>query len=199
MRNCFIIFISLFLSQQSFACMVSTYNASITLNNPLLAPFIGIGVITINEKSQINLNLDKGWGKFKSEYRIFPLCELEGRKNFKYLFIAKLRYGDTDEPLTMGAGSLVELNNSRKEMQILAVRNDFNGVINPAWQYCESDAECVDSENQCKERVGVNKTYLKQYSDYLKLKFKSKRKLKECSAKKEIENIKSTCVDSFCS
>lgn len=65
---------------------------------------------------------------------------------------------------------IIPLNSAEAKEAILkyADRKEFIGDINPSWQFCETDNDCVQSRNQCGSLIGINKNYQKNYSAFLK-------------------------------
>ncbi|MGZ3789442.1 MAG: hypothetical protein ACXVLQ_13015 [Bacteriovorax sp.] len=110
--------------------------------------------------------------------------------------------GETNSKGELGRGiyKVISVNDDFVKIAIkkLANKKDFVGEINPSWQYCESDIECIQSKNWCGRLIGVNKKYQKDYMDFLK----SKLKKADCSKDVPIQAGKaadSKCVENFCS
>jgi hypothetical protein len=74
--------------------------------------------------------------------------------------------------------------------------NNFVGEINPSWQFCEADNECIQVKNQCGNTIGINKDFSLNYFEFLK----SKKIANECSKSKSVKNEigKPECIDNFC-
>jgi hypothetical protein len=86
----------------------------------------------------------------------------------------------------------------KKAIYKLAYKKDFVGEINPSWQFCESDNECILSKNQCGKLIGVNKKYQQDYLDFLKTKIVKN----DCSKEVPTQSGKSNeikCIENFCS
>lgn len=142
-------------------------------------------------KSPSQINMDKVYGE-----NYGPADR--GVSGRKYLLYSP----DETKPdgkLVSSSVEIVELNSTEaKDIIIkLASKSDFVGEINPSWQFCESDNECMQTKNQCGELIGISKNYEKDYLGFLK----SKVRLIDCSKIKSNKNDMNgmKCIDHFCS
>lgn len=164
------------------------------LQHPENAPVAIVGKI-VESKGYYSLVLVKNWseGIEKIKLSAGKSCDPSGLKiGANYILLAK---GTSREmPYANSCTSiLIELSESREVIKKLTKKN-FVGEINPSWQFCEANTECIRSKNECGNLIGVNQKYLKNYLSFLRI----KKKKTECSnSVSEVSNI-SRCVESFC-
>lgn len=92
-------------------------------------------------------------------------------------------------------GKVIELlKNSRNTIDKFAEKKYYWNSVNPSWQFCEADKECVRTKNLCQNIIGINKKYLKAYKAYLK----AKKKKIDCSEEVKTKTSASKCVENFC-
>ncbi|MFA6236245.1 MAG: hypothetical protein WC635_02870 [Bacteriovorax sp.] len=84
---------------------------------------------------------------------------------------------------------------AKDAIEKLASRNTFSGSVNPSWQFCEADRECIIKNNQCGYPIAVNKKYQKNYLDFLKT-IKTKTDCTKVSLKALKSEVK--CIENFC-
>lgn len=130
----------------------------------------------------------------------YPYAALKSLKvgNLKdtYLFLA-LNKTDANGILKPGNTKLLPISSplAKNVIKKLVMKKDFIGEINPSWQFCETDLECVQAKNQCGNLIGVNTEYEKDYLNFIKFK-----KLKVDCSKSEISKASaSKCLENFCS
>jgi hypothetical protein len=102
--------------------------------------------------------------------------------------------------LKNGMSEVVPATYEKAQMAIekLALRNDFIGEINPSWEFCESDGECIKINNRCGNPIAVNKKYQKNYLDFLKskkIKFECSQMQKTRTESKDVPK----CIENYCS
>jgi hypothetical protein len=193
-----------------FVCLFGTTNFASSLspdyirlrNDPTLGNLIVIGKIIEVNGAQL-LIPERAWTDYPENILLHELIDIyDARKGWnkqgvageKYLYFMLNR--SSIKNVLRGQHFLVWIKNARPDIEKLAKKKDFVGEINPSWQFCESDNECVQSKNQCGKPIGVNKKYQKKYLDFLKTKKIKTECSKEAQASKSGE---SKCGENFCS
>lgn len=89
----------------------------------------------------------------------------------------------------------IEIEKAKGYIDFLANKKFPDVHPNPAHQVCFKKSECISVNLPCTEQVGINKKYLKKYTESLK-----DRNLEECKMnEKEIEIKKSlSCSENIC-
>lgn len=200
MSKCFFLLMVLLAPSVTLPCSQSpvTFIKTQELSqDPTKAKSVYVGVI--NEKNgNIVLNVERSWtappliavyvGATQD-----PCPHENYLPNVKYLFYAlndyqafvkKSSWIFVMEPLKGSRGTIEKFSSK-----------DFVGEINPSWQFCEDDLECVQLKNQCGNLIGVNKKHKKDYLFFLKTK---KAKL-DCLKAGDTKIGISKCVENFCS
>lgn len=152
---------------------------------------------------------ERGWTAYPERINIPPKFDIDrqnenkkgivGKKYLLYM-TKEARYEEVqskDQYKFIGHLVIELLQDAKATIEKFSEKKDFVGEINPSWQFCESDKECVQAKNQCGKLIAVNKKYQKDYLNFLKT-----NKIKvDCS--KEIQtqascNKESKCIDFFC-
>jgi hypothetical protein len=183
----------------SISIATSGFEDCIFPKQPLNANILASGKLVRSLWSgKLYFKTQRDWNLNSSQLVVAPVCDSsikwEAGKSFLY-FTSHL--GDSRQ-LTFDS-NIIPINSSESKEVILkfASSNNFIGEINPSWQYCESDNECVQVENQCGKSIGVNKNFKVNYLEFLK----SKKFKRECSNASSSQNEKSEnpkCIDNFC-
>jgi hypothetical protein len=196
----------------TFVLMTKAYSYKVPMRfieldkDPTTADTLVVGTLKENKEGEQYLITEKGWTVYPAKINI-PLKRFsravirkQGTAGEKQLYYSVGTINTKGELDSTGYEGVIPLNTVKAKEIInkLANKKDFVGEINPSWQFCESDIECVQSKNLCGKSIGVNKKYQKNYLDFLKLK-----KIKtECSKdlSVQIEKIgEPKCVENFCS
>jgi hypothetical protein len=188
-------FAALVLIPSAYACKVDLRGVQLVEKEPYLAKTAVTGTVLIGKDGEATLKVNKYWGKHLSSYKLNYLlseCSVHVVPSFEYLFLS---LSEIKENAMIGksGGTFIKLSESKEYMEKLSSLTNFSGEINPAWQFCEKDDECVTSKNKCNIKIGVNRKYESTYLDFLK---ESNRKW-DCSKKNE-KQIAGKCINSFC-
>jgi hypothetical protein len=193
--------IILFISYDAFPCSQSSatfFNTKELAKDPTKAKAIYVGVV--NEKNgNIFLNVERNWtaapliavnvGSTQN-----PCPHENYLPNIKYLF-----YALNDYQAFVKKSSWIfimePLKGSKSTIEKFSSRKYFVGEINPSWQFCESDSDCVQSKNLCRKTIGINKKYEKDYLNFLK----NKKAITNCSEVEKAKPSVTRCVENFCS
>ena len=176
-------------------------------NDPSTAKTLATGKITENIWGTQFFVGERGWTFFPTRFEVKKIyipnedsSTKRGIVGESYLFYSIEKTNINGELNSSSYIGLITLKSLKAKEVItkLASKKDFVGEINPSWQFCESDKECIQSKKQCGKPIGVNKNYQKDYLDFLKTK-----KIKiECSKNNSVQTGKpsiSKCVENFCS
>lgn len=174
-------------------------------SNPTTSGTLSIGKILEDKDGQKYFTGLRGWTNYPVNHYVRPIMPRSqgDAKNYRYIGEICFLYAQekTDNHGILNSDSYYKVMsvNSEKAKKLitkLADRQEFVGEINPSWQFCESDNECMRSKNMCGSLIGVNKKYEKHYLDFLKT---NKLKL-DCSKEStKTKTAESKCVENFCS
>lgn len=175
-------------------------------NNPIMAKTLAVGNLTEDLQGEKFFNGVKGWTLFPKQFHLRKRSDERqslfrfGDIGERYLFYSLNNTSENGVLDDFAYFNLLPLKSFKAKELIrkLASRKVFVGEINPSWQFCEADSECVQSKNQCGEFIGVNKEYQKDYLGFLN----SKKVKTDCSKSITsglIKSKESKCVENFCS
>lgn len=170
------------------------------IHNLTAAQTIAVGTMWEDNSDKQFMLLERGWTKYPTrvdvDYEFYGPDEgmqKAGIKGMKYIFFS-VNKTDNKGNLKPGLSTVRSLRASEEIITKLAGIKKFFGEINPSWQFCEYDNECMLSKNQCGNTIGVNKKYEKDYLSFLKTK---KGKI-DCSKVEMPKSRTLKCVGSFC-
>jgi hypothetical protein len=174
--------------------------------DPTTAKTLAIVILTAETEGRVYFTGFKGWTFYPSKYDISNWdAEKQIQVHFgnvgeKYVFYSLEKTNEKGELDKHAYSNLISIKSKKAKEVIskLASRQDFIGEINPSWQFCEADSECVKSKNQCNGLIGLNIKYQKNYLDFLKTKPVKTDCTKMAEDKKGKPN-QSKCTDNFCS
>lgn len=171
------------------------------LDDPNIVNIIVVGRLFEDKSGNQYIVPELGWSEYPSKLDV-P-SRIVGDNDFqrvkqglvgqKYFFIMNNISPRKDK--YFGLHTLVPLASSKRAMKLLAERKAFPGEINHAWRYCESDNDCLQVENKCGNRIGVNKKYKKEFLSFLK----TTKNVFDCSTKDTpLKKSQSKCEEYFC-
>lgn len=165
--------------------------------NPKLAKSLAVGTLVKRWPGKFAFITERNWGGVPSEMQVNNVCGkgLENNIGEKFLLFSMYDRSTSqlvfdDELLPLTSPESAELIN------VFAKKTNFDGKMNPSWQFCKSDDDCVHVLDHCKEKVGINKKYREIFSSNLK-NLSPNTICKTEFKKSNLESLK--CMDSFCS
>lgn len=179
---------------------------SLLKNDPVgLADTVVVGTLTEDSAGKQYLLIERGWTLYPEKIYVPSTVNFDKlREGYKKMGVTGQKYflymskEAEDKEKYIGPMVLNLLKDSKLTIEKFAKKRDFTGIINPSWQFCESDIECVKSKNQCGKQIGINKKYEKDYLSFLK----QKKYKTDCSKSVTAELATSNdtkCVENFCS
>lgn len=164
------------------------------------AKTIAYGKLCEDKDGDRYLALENGWTLYPQKVylpldadEMYTVVTKPGVLGVKYLFFSAAET-NINRKMKHEAIYYKPLREGKNLITRLAFNKDFDGEINPSWQFCESDNECSHTKNICGNPIAVNKKYKKNYLDFLK----TKKGKVDCSKTIKVKSIVSRCVENFC-
>lgn len=166
--------------------------------DPSSAPVALVGKLN-GTQYRIFLKVVKNWTQNQNEVNVGAGtdCDYSNLKFGKmYLLLAEKSFNMEGANKVSPCDSLLfELSDETDSIiKNLSPKKYFYGEINPSWQFCKRDNECLQVKNKCGNYIGVNKKYKDTYLDFLK----TTTKKFDCSKRTPTASV-SKCIDNFCS
>lgn len=167
--------------------------------DPKLAKSLAVGTLVKRWPGKFAFITERNWGGVPSEIQVENVCNngIEKRIGEKFLLFSK--HDRSKSPSVLG-DELMPLNSpeSTELINTFATKTNFAGELNPSWQFCKFDSDCVHVLNHCEEKVGINKKYLEKFTSNLR-KISPSTVCKTDLKKSNIDAPHPQCVDNFCS
>lgn len=205
MKSIFLI-ILLFVNN-SFACMVADPSKEekskkeAVFIDPASASGIYAGTV-VEGLIRNKFEIDKEWTKRFPNFKLEGTSELcDGPPDYpvgtKYLVLLvhglKLENFDT---ANFNNSLIINLKDAQPFIDKLANLKMPKNSINPSWQYCTQDSQCVLEKGICGEEIGINAKYLTSWKSFIL----NSEKSKFCFIKKFTNRQKNAhkCINNFC-
>lgn len=174
----------------AMSCSIQDNHLLDVMLEPTTANLAVVGIVE-EKGGELFFKIKKHWTAHRSSYEIDQesICSTPPIAGKSYLYLSA---NSLDEKIDSIKGVFYEISKAGSLIKKLENKVIFDNKINPSFQYCETDSQCVGMKNECNELHVINIKYEN------KPLITTRPKSQSCAKFFRLKGDLFTCLNNFC-